>query len=77
LIGWRIGVIVVTGAFLLRVPVRLDDAVREVDGAKRVRFAAATVCANSVRAGTIDSSIGSASVTPSPWRTVRRERCFW
>ena len=28
-------------------------------------------------AGTIDSSSGSASVTPVPRRNVRRERCFF
>src|SRR3954462_1253309 len=43
---------------------------------KRVRFVAATVWPNTVAAGIIDSSTGSASVTPRPWRTVRRERRF-
>src|SRR5262245_22821427 len=38
-------------------------------------FGAAAVCASAVRAGTIDSSSGSASVTPVPRRNVRRERC--
>ena len=33
-------------------------------------------CASAVRAGTIESSSGSASVTPVPRRNVRRGRCF-
>jgi hypothetical protein len=36
----------------------------------------AAVPASAVAAGTIDSSRGSASVTPVPLRKVRRERCF-
>src|SRR5688572_26710673 len=41
----------------------------------RVRPAAA-VLASAVRAGTIASRKGSATVAPMPRRTVRRERCF-
>src|SRR4029453_14979455 len=37
----------------------------------------APVCAGGVPAGTIDSSRGSASVTPLPRRNVRRDRCFF
>ena len=40
-------------------------------------FGVAAVCASAVPAGTIDSSSGSASVTPAPRRNVRRERCFF
>src|SRR6186713_2177792 len=40
-------------------------------------FGTAAVCARSVPAGTIESSSGSASVTPVPRRNVRRERCFF
>src|SRR5688572_20418459 len=36
----------------------------------------AAVCASSVRAGTIESSSGSAIDTPIPLRNVRRGRCF-
>ena len=36
----------------------------------------AAVLANTVRAGTIASSIGNAMVTPRPRRTARRDRCF-
>src|SRR5687767_3981281 len=43
----------------------------------RVGRAPAAVCANAVPAGIIDSSSGSASVTPMPWRNVRRDRCFF
>src|SRR5262245_66223616 len=35
----------------------------------------ATVCPKAVAAGIIDSSSGSAIVTPTPWRNVRRDRC--
>ena len=35
----------------------------------------ATVWPSSVAAGIIDSSSGSASVTPTPRRNVRRDRC--
>src|SRR6186997_148547 len=41
---------------------------------KRVRRAWAT-CPRAI-AGTIDSSSGRASVTPTPFRNVRRDRCF-
>src|SRR5471032_2162089 len=37
----------------------------------------ATVPAHAVRAGTIASRTGSATVTPIPFRTARRERCFF
>ena len=37
-------------------------------------FGFAAVCASAVAAGTIASSSGSASVTPAPLSTVRRER---
>src|SRR5688572_32038976 len=40
---------------------------------RRVR-ALAAVCAHVVAAGTIESSKGSASVTPAPRRNVRRDR---
>src|SRR5688500_3472484 len=43
----------------------------------RVREAAATVWAKAVRAGIIDSRSGKASVTPTPFRNVRRDRCFF
>ena len=36
----------------------------------------AAVCASAVPAGTIDSRNGSAIVTPTPCRNVRRDRCF-
>ena len=36
----------------------------------------AAVCASGVPAGTIDSRNGSAIVTPTPFRNVRRDRCF-
>ena len=39
-------------------------------------FGTAAVCASAVAAGIIASSSGSASVTPAPFSTVRRERCF-
>src|ERR1700720_3189842 len=42
---------------------------------KRV-FAAAAVLLNGVCAGTIESSNGSASATPAPRRTARRDMCF-
>ena len=42
--------------------------------ASRTRPAA--VRASAVRAGTIASRNGRATVTPSPFRTVRRDRCF-
>jgi hypothetical protein len=38
---------------------------------------AAAVFASSVLAGTIESSNGSANEAPMPFRTVRRERCFF
>ena len=37
-------------------------------------FGFAAVCASAVAAGTIASSSGSASVTPAPFSTVRRDR---
>src|SRR5215475_11241108 len=40
-------------------------------------FGAPAVCASAVAAGIIASSSGSASVTPAPLSTVRRERCFF
>ena len=40
------------------------------------RILVAAVFASAVRAGTIASRNGSATVTPSPLRAVRRERCF-
>ena len=45
---------------------------------RRVRLAAlpAAVWANAARAGTIESSRGSAIVAPSPRRAVRRDMCF-
>src|SRR5579863_4047862 len=36
----------------------------------------AAVCARAVRAGIMASSSGSASVVPTPRKTVRRVRCF-
>src|ERR1700733_7027961 len=39
-------------------------------------FGVAAVCACAVEAGIIASSSGSASVTPVPFKTVRREMCF-
>ena len=38
---------------------------------------AASVFASAVRAGTIASSSGNATVTPMPFRTVRRDMCFF
>ncbi len=38
---------------------------------------AAAVSRSGVSAGTIDSSSGSARVTPAPRRNVRRGRCFF
>jgi hypothetical protein len=38
---------------------------------------AAAVRRSGVSAGTIDSSSGSASVTPAPRRNVRRAMCFF
>src|ERR1043165_9358432 len=43
---------------------------------RRVRRACAAAWPKAV-AGSIDSSSGSASVTPTPFRKVRRERCFF
>ena len=40
------------------------------------RTGAAAVSRSGVSAGTIDSSSGSASVTPAPRRNVRRGMCF-
>ena len=37
----------------------------------------AAVCASAVAAGIIESSSGSASVAPAPFRIVRREMCFF
>src|SRR5262245_35819182 len=42
---------------------------------RRVRGFAA-VCASGVAAGIIDSRNGSATLTPTPWRNVRRDRWF-
>ena len=39
-------------------------------------FGSAAVLTSGVLAGTIESSSGSASVTPTPRRNVRRGRCF-
>ncbi len=39
-------------------------------------FGTAAVWASAVAAGIIASSSGSASVTPAPFSTVRRDRCF-
>ncbi len=39
-------------------------------------FGTAAVAASAVEAGIIASRSGSASVTPLPLRTVRREMCF-
>ena len=41
------------------------------------RTGAAAVSRGGVSAGTIDSSSGSASVTPAPRRNVRRGMCFF
>src|ERR1051326_1004106 len=40
-------------------------------------FGVAAVLAKGVCAGSIESSSGSATVTPAPRRNVRRERCFF
>src|SRR5260370_36548510 len=42
---------------------------------KRV-LGVAAVLVKGVCAGTIESNSGSASATPAPWSTVRREMCF-
>src|SRR5687768_15250848 len=45
--------------------------------ANRFGGAPAGVCAHAVAAGFIASSSGSAMLAPTPFRTVRRETCFW
>ena len=64
------------GALGGRRPLVHDGAVRDVDEAEARHAAFAAVCASSVRAGIIESSSGSARVTPMPRRNVRRGRCF-
>src|SRR5262245_850340 len=44
---------------------------------KRGIFPAACALAEGTSAGNIESSSGSARVTPAPRRNVRRERCFF
>ena len=51
-------------------------AVHHLD-AGQARLGSAAVLPSGVCAGTIESSSGSASDTPMPRRTVRRERCFF
>src|SRR5215813_4599061 len=43
----------------------------------RGTFAAASALAEGTKAGNIESSNGSANVTPAPRRNVRREMCFF
>src|SRR5436189_4550634 len=43
---------------------------------KRCGRLAATVCANAVAAGIIESSSGRPSIMPAPRRNVRRGKCF-
>src|SRR5262249_6214102 len=43
----------------------------------RGTFAAASASAEGTKAGNIESSNGSANVTPAPRRNVRREMCFF
>jgi hypothetical protein len=48
----------------------------DADHARAVGARPAAVCANSLFAGIIESSSGSATVAPRPLRAVRRERCL-
>jgi hypothetical protein len=58
--------------FLQRAPVAGRRAVRVPDADEAARPGDAAVSRSGVSAGTIDSSSGSASVTPAPRRNVRR-----
>ena len=63
-------------AFRRRRPLVHRRAVRDVDAAEAALRRAPRSAPAACRAGTIESSSGSASVTPIPRRNVRRGRCF-
>ena len=66
-----------TGSSATPIGVLPADAVHHLDGDEAQLLAARRGLARATcRAGTIASRNGSATVTPMPFRTVRRDRCF-